>query len=1070
MKKRQVMALILAAALALPNTGAFAGVVGAPVTVEAASRAAGVSVVLGDGITVNASDSMTSIKSQLVAQVSGKLKMTETNTTVADVIKVAEGWKLLNGDTKLARGEGNVAKVRYTFPKDFEVTGSLWDKDETTDLWYGDFDVEFEAVELVDATTVLRASGFKWPELKNKEFNGDATAKTTAYWKEDLASGSSSYGTFEVVEDTVAAAGDSVSVSVKLKLNPGYEFSKTDTVDGVSVTGGNADCTKTYTVKVGKNIIDSSDFEWPEVKVADGQNPAVGGEIATVYKLSPATALEGKVEFSFVKDDKTDIADTALAKGANKLKIKATIASGSAANYEIPEKDQYKDVTIDMTAPALTNVKMQQQLDGEAKATDVADDNVVANVGGAAKDVTLSVVDEWTPDFPAGDVKSDIYKFNYQWYKDGVAIPDATTDSYLVKTTAPGEYSCKVSTKFAGSATQEQMTYYTGEHFKETSKVNVTFSTIAKGTVDKGVYASDGTGYKPDDAGIGYGNLKSDIKYVVPVTGATKNATMTLVVQDKDGKDVTDTVKSMISGEANADKNQFVIMVNKGIDAGTYKFKVKVKDGSETVILTDANLECKVNKQTLTLASAQVKAIEAKLVHGASFDKHPGFEYTPADGATTDQKDAVKAINEKVKFTATEAAFKAAFAKGYFAATTAPGTAVTVTAELNENYKKNYKLDGLTALTPNAQDDKQTTTVNTVVDKKKLTLGVEDLEMVKGESLPKRTIIGKELVGDDEVTVTDGDVAIYKEGDESRTPIKNAIKTLPAGKYIISVELTVGGADAGNYDINYKSGAIVDAGAKLTIYASEHVVGFVTDGGNAIADRNVYHNNEIGTLETPVRSGYKFLGWFADRKYTTPVTASTKVTDDMVLYAKWEKTSSTSGGSEETPGTGSAVKVGTKVSSSSGTFSVTSVAANKKTVSYKAASKSAKSVTIPSSVKIKGVTYKVTRVANSAFSGCKNLTKVTIPSTVTSIGTSSFKNCTKLTSVTIPKYVKVIDASAFSGCSKLKSVTFKGTKINKIGKSAFKGIAKKSVIKVPKSKKTTYKKLLKKSGYTKTVK
>lgn len=52
----------------------------------------------------------------------------------------------------------------------------------------------------------------------------------------------------------------------------------------------------------------------------------------------------------------------------------------------------------------------------------------------------------------------------------------------------------------------------------------------------------------------------------------------------------------------------------------------------------------------------------------------------------------------------------------------------------------------------------------------------------------------------------------------------------------------------------------------------------------------------------------------------------------------------------------------------------------------------------------------------------------------------------------------------FAGCSKLKKITIKSTKLKKIGKNAFKGINKKAVIRIPKSKNKTYKKLLKKGG------
>lgn len=136
----------------------------------------------------------------------------------------------------------------------------------------------------------------------------------------------------------------------------------------------------------------------------------------------------------------------------------------------------------------------------------------------------------------------------------------------------------------------------------------------------------------------------------------------------------------------------------------------------------------------------------------------------------------------------------------------------------------------------------------------------------------------------------------------------------------------------------------------------------------------------------------------------------------------------------------------------------------------------------------------VTKIGNNAFKGCTNLKKVTIPKNVTEIGNNAFYNCKKITgvtikgsslvkigtgtfrkcsslkSVTIPKNVTEIGKDAFRDCTKLNKVTIKGTKIKKIGKNAFKNIAKKSTIKVPKSKKKAYKTLLKKAGYTKTVK
>ena len=44
------------------------------------------------------------------------------------------------------------------------------------------------------------------------------------------------------------------------------------------------------------------------------------------------------------------------------------------------------------------------------------------------------------------------------------------------------------------------------------------------------------------------------------------------------------------------------------------------------------------------------------------------------------------------------------------------------------------------------------------------------------------------------------------------------------------------------------------------------------------------------TLPTPELGGYKFLGWYLDKKLTVPFTETTFSSEDVVLYAKWETT------------------------------------------------------------------------------------------------------------------------------------------------------------------------------------
>ncbi|MDE6566207.1 MAG: leucine-rich repeat domain-containing protein [Lachnospiraceae bacterium] len=140
------------------------------------------------------------------------------------------------------------------------------------------------------------------------------------------------------------------------------------------------------------------------------------------------------------------------------------------------------------------------------------------------------------------------------------------------------------------------------------------------------------------------------------------------------------------------------------------------------------------------------------------------------------------------------------------------------------------------------------------------------------------------------------------------------------------------------------------------------------------------------------------------------------------------------------PGVGYQKTIGKLVYKVTGTGTVTLV---------KPVSKSIKKVTIPATVKIDGFTFKVTAVSAKAFAGCKKLKTVTIGANVSSIGKQAFKNCKKLSKITI----------------RSKKLT-KG----KVGAGAFKGIAKKATIKVPKKKYKAYKKFLRKKGIGKKVK
>lgn len=73
--------------------------------------------------------------------------------------------------------------------------------------------------------------------------------------------------------------------------------------------------------------------------------------------------------------------------------------------------------------------------------------------------------------------------------------------------------------------------------------------------------------------------------------------------------------------------------------------------------------------------------------------------------------------------------------------------------------------------------------------------------------------------------------------------------------------------------------------------ANSYTVTFNANGGvTPTGSKSVTYGSTYGTLPTPTRAGYKFLGWFDDVEGGTQITSSTTVsiTAAQTLYAHWE--------------------------------------------------------------------------------------------------------------------------------------------------------------------------------------
>ena len=64
---------------------------------------------------------------------------------------------------------------------------------------------------------------------------------------------------------------------------------------------------------------------------------------------------------------------------------------------------------------------------------------------------------------------------------------------------------------------------------------------------------------------------------------------------------------------------------------------------------------------------------------------------------------------------------------------------------------------------------------------------------------------------------------------------------------------------------------------------------FDTLGGTHIATRMIRKGNGTPKPADPEKEGFTFIGWFLDKEYTTPFSFTESITEDTVVYAKWEE-------------------------------------------------------------------------------------------------------------------------------------------------------------------------------------
>jgi len=70
---------------------------------------------------------------------------------------------------------------------------------------------------------------------------------------------------------------------------------------------------------------------------------------------------------------------------------------------------------------------------------------------------------------------------------------------------------------------------------------------------------------------------------------------------------------------------------------------------------------------------------------------------------------------------------------------------------------------------------------------------------------------------------------------------------------------------------------------------ADYQLSLETNGGTPLDPKMITYNSQVGPLEAPNRTGYRFLGWYLDASLTTPFDENRLMpSEDLVVYAKYE--------------------------------------------------------------------------------------------------------------------------------------------------------------------------------------
>ncbi|MCL2271037.1 MAG: InlB B-repeat-containing protein, partial [Treponema sp.] len=133
---------------------------------------------------------------------------------------------------------------------------------------------------------------------------------------------------------------------------------------------------------------------------------------------------------------------------------------------------------------------------------------------------------------------------------------------------------------------------------------------------------------------------------------------------------------------------------------------------------------------------------------------------------------------------------------------------------------------------------------------------------------------------------------------ESRTVNAGSEIILPDNTGISKGDYLFGGwnANAAGTGINYSAHGVLVPDSTITLYAKwnppgtvTHTVSFDSNGGSAVSGQTVISGLSAKRPSDPVRTNYIFSNWYGDDSLASLYSFSNPVTEDITVYAKWNR-------------------------------------------------------------------------------------------------------------------------------------------------------------------------------------